>query len=316
MTGILAACCVFLCSCGKEVPAAIRVGSLKGPTSMGLLFLMEEEAGKTNKNYEFTMATQADELLAGMVKGDLDIALVPANAAANLYQKMNGEVAVLDINTLGVLYMVSGDTSVQSLADLQGRTIVLTGRGTTPDYVLQYLMAENGITQEEYRLEYKSEATEVAAILASDPKAIGLLPQPFVTAACMQNESLEIVLDLNTEWEKLQTEGGSRMVTGVTLVRKAVLKEQEEAVKAFLEAHAGSTEAINQDPVKGAGLAVKAGILAGEAMGIKAIPACNITCIRGEEMKQALCGYLQVLWEQDPASIGGKMPEEDFYLIR
>lgn len=314
---ILAVMMSIFTGCGKTSDVTqIRVGSLKGPTSMGLLFLMREaEEGGAEGNYAFTMAAQADELLPLMVKGEMDIALVPANVASVLYNKMQGQLAVLDINTLGVLYMVTGDGTIESVEDLKGRTIYLTGKGTTPDYVLHYILSENGMTEADYTLEYKSEASEVAALLAEKPQAVGLLPQPFVTAACIQNEALKVVLDMNEEWTKLQGEDGSRVVTGVTVVRKEFLKEHEAAVKVFLKEHEESTGAINEDVQTGASLAVAAGIVAKEAIAQKAIPACNITCMQGAEMQQALSGYLEVLFEQNPESVGGALPGEDFYYI-
>lgn len=314
---ILAVMMSIFTGCGKTSDVTqIRVGSLKGPTSMGLLFLMREaEEGGAEGNYAFTMAAQADELLPLMVKGEMDIALVPANVASVLYNKMQGQLAVIDINTLGVLYMVTGDGTIESVEDLKGRTIYLTGKGTTPDYVLHYILSENGMTEADYTLEYKSEASEVAALLAEKPQAVGLLPQPFVTAACIQNEALKVVLDMNEEWTKLQGEDGSRVVTGVTVVRKEFLKEHEAAVKVFLKEHEESTGAINEDVQTGASLAVAAGIAAKEAIAQKAIPACNITCMQGAEMQQALSGYLEVLFEQNPESVGGALPGEDFYYI-
>lgn len=313
--------CGSLAGCGEKGEAGketttVRVGSLKGPTSMGLLFLMEEaKQGESQNTYEFQMATAADELLPLMVKGELDIALVPANVASILYSKTDGGVSVIDINTLGVLYMVSGDTSIQTVTDLSGKTIYLTGKGTTPDYVLRYILAENGMGEQDCTLEYKSEATEVAALLAENPDAIGLLPQPFVTSACIQNEALAVVLDMNEEWNRVQPENGSSMVTGVTVVRNEFLKEHEEAVLRFLEEHAESTKAINEDAATGAAYAVEQQIVAKEAIAQKAIPACNITCITGEEMRQALEGYLTVLYEQSPEAVGGALPGEAFYYV-
>lgn len=308
----------MLTACKKQPQedTAIRIGSLKGPTSMGILELMEETEQKgEDAGYTFQMAAAVDELLPLMVKGELDIALIPANVASVLYHKMDGRLSVIDINTLGVLYLVSGDTSIHRIADLEGRTVYLTGMGTTPDYVLQYLLPANGVDSGKVNLEYKSEATEVAVLLAEEPEAIGLLPQPFVTAACMQNEALSVIMDMNEEWSRVQGEGGSRLVTGVTVVRSEFLEENEAAVKRFLEEHASSTEAVNKDPQKGAALAVKAGIVAGEPIALKAIPQCNITCITGDEMKQALSGYLQVLYEQQPEAVGGSLPEDTFYYI-
>lgn len=304
------------CKGADQEPTTVRIGGMKGPTSMGLLFLKESaEAGEAMENYEFTMVTAADELLPLMIKGEMDIALVPANVASVLYNKTESGIAVIDINTLGVLYMVSGDTAVETVEDLKGKTIYLTGKGTTPDYVLHYILSANGLQEGDYTLEYKSEATEVAALLAENPTNIGLLPQPFVTVACSQNEALQVVMDMNEQWAVLQGEGGSRMVTGVTVVRKEFLEENEEAVLNFLKEHEESTEAINGDVEKGAELVVNAGIIAKAPIAQKAIPKCNITYIDGEAMKQALAGYLEVLYEQDAASVGGALPKEDFYYI-
>lgn len=292
----------------------VRVASLKGPTSLGLLFLMDKaNKGETANTYEFRMATGADEILPLMVKGDLDIALIPANVASILYHKTQGGVEVIDINTLGVLYMVSGENGLTDFTDLKGKTIYLTGKGTTPDYVLQYLLTANGMSVDDVTLEYKSEATEVASVLAEDPTAIGLLPQPFVTAACMQNDALKVIFDLNEEWNKIQGVSGSSMVTGVTVVRKEFLAEHEDAVKSFMEEHKASAEAINADPVTGAALAVEAQIVAKEPIAQQAIPGCNITYMDKADMKQALSGYLDVLFHQDSQSIGGGLPESDFY---
>lgn len=307
----------LLSGCGQqEEPTTVRIGGLKGPTSMGLVFLQEQaENGQAKQAYEFTMAAAADELLPLMIKGELDIALIPANVASVLYGKTEGGISVLNINTLGVLYMVSGDDSIDSMESLRGRTIYLTGKGTTPDYVLQYLLTANGIHVSECTLEYRSEATEVAALLAEQPQAIGLLPQPFVTVACVQNEELKVVLDMNEQWNLVQGEGGSSMVTGVTVVRNDFLQEHPEAVAAFMTEHAASVRAIQEDPDKGAELVVAAGIIAKEPIARKAIPQCNITCIDGENMRQALSGYLQVLYDLAPQAVGGALPEESFYYI-
>lgn len=295
----------------------VKVGSLKGPTSIGLVYLMDQaEKGEAANNYEFTMAAAADELLPSMISGDLDIILVPANVASVLYNKTEGGVTVVDINTLGVLYMVSGDDTIQSMEDLRGRTVYLTGKGTTPDYVLQYLLAENGLTAEDVVLEYKSEATEVAAVLAKTPEAIGVLPQPFVTAACAQNENLSVVLDLTEEWAAVQGEGGSSLVTGVTVVRDDFLEKNKEAVDKFLEEHAVSTDYANENVEAAAELVAAAGIIEKAPVAVKAIPECNITYIDGTDMQTALSGYLEVLFEQDASSVGGNLPGDDFYYIR
>ena len=310
----------LLTGCGSskaEEKITVEVGALKGATTLGLLPLEDKAAnGEAGENYEFSMMTAADELLPMMIKRELDIALLPSNVASILYQKTNGGVTVIDINTLGVLYMVSGDSSVTGVEDLAGRTIYLTGKGTTPDYVLHYILSGNGMyADSDCTLAYKSEATEVAALLAENPNAIGLLPQPFVTAACAQNDALSVILDMNAEWEKLQGEDGSRLVTGVTVVRNEFLQEHENAVATFMEEHQASAQSMNSDVENGAKLAVASEIIAKEPIALKAIPKCNITYIDGADMKQALSGYLEVLYEQNPESIGGALPGDGFYYV-
>lgn len=291
----------------------VKIGSLKGPTSMGLVYLMDQaEKGESANQYEFTMAAGADELLPSVISGDLDIVLVPANVASVLYNKTEGGVSVIDINTLGVLYMVSGNADIKEMADLAGKTVYLTGKGTTPDYVTQYLLAENNLT-DEVTLEYKSEATEVAAMLVEDTDAIGVLPQPFVTAACAQNENLSVVMDLTKEWAAIQGEGGSQLVTGVTVVRNDFLNENQAAVDKFLEEHKASAAYANENVEEAAELVVSAGIMEKAAVAAKAMPNCNITYIDGTDMKTALSGYLEVLYNQDAGSVGGALPTDDFY---
>lgn len=297
---------------GEKVP--VRVGSLKGPTSMGLVRLMEQaQEGETANRYEFTMTVAADELLAAMLSEELDIALIPANMASVLYNRMEGNVAVIDINTLGVLYAVSGDKTIKEMKDLRGKTVYMTGKGTTPDLVMQYLLKENGLTMVDVTMEYKAEAAEVAAALHETPDAVGVLPQPFVTAACAQNDRLSAVLDLTRQWDAVQGEGGSRLVTGVTVVRGGFLAEHRAAVDLFLEEHAVSAAYANEHVEEAAQLVAEAGIIDQAPVAAKALPACNITYIDGNEMKTALSGYLEVLWEQDAAAVGGGLPGDDFY---
>lgn len=296
--------------------AGIRVGSLKGPTSMGLVSLMDKAAkDETSNVYEFTMTGKADELVGKIANGDLDIALVPANVASVLYAKTQGNVTVLDINTLGVLYVVASDDSITSMADLKGRTIYMTGKGTTPEYVMNYLLKENGLGSGDVDLQFKSEATEVASILKQDSSAIGVLPQPFATAACIQNEDLKTVLDLTEQWDMLNKDSGSMLVTGVTLVRSDFLRENRSPIEDFLKDHAESALFTSGHPEEAAALIAAQGIVEKAPIAQKALPYCNIVCITGQEMKDALSGYLSILMEQDAKSIGGQMPGDDFYYM-
>ena len=295
---------------------AIRVGSLKGPTSMGLAELMDRaEKGETENDYTFTMAGKADELVGSIASGDLNIVLVPANVASILYTKTQGNVNVIDINTLGVLYVVASDDSISSMEDLKGKTVYMTGKGTTPEYVMNYLLSENGLTDGDVTLEFKSEAAEVASVLKEDPSAVGVLPQPFATAACIQNEALKPVLDLTEQWNLLNKENGSQLVTGVTIVRSDFLKEHEDAVKLFIEDHKVSAAYTSEHLDEAAEMVAALGIVEKAPVAKKAMPACNIVCITGDEMKSALSGYLSVLEAADAKSVGGQLPADDFYYL-
>lgn len=296
-----------------EAEHAIRIGSLKGPTSIGLVSLMNSNSSANS--YDFTVLTAADELIASMASGKFDIALVPANTASILYQKTNKGISVLDINTLGVLYFVSSDKSIKTIEDLKGKTVYLTGKGTTPDYVFHYLLKSNNLSDSDVTLEYKSEATEVAALLKEKSDAVGLLPQPFVTVACAQNDALQVVIDLTKEWERIQGESGSLLVTGVTVVRNDFLKEHPDEVRVFMTDHRVSTEFTQSNPDETADLIVQAGIIEKKPIAKKALPYCNITYIDGMEMKTALSGYLNVLFKQEPKSVGGSVPDDAFYYI-
>lgn len=295
---------------------AVRVGGLKGPTSMGIASLgVESSEYEAHNSYEKVMMTAADELTAELLSKKVDIALIPANVASVLYNKTEGGIKVIDINTLGVLYVTETGQTVSSVEDLKGKTVYLTGKGTTPDFVLQYLLKMHGLTTEDVKLEYKSEPTEVVSVLTEEENAVGLLPQPFVTVAQMQNEKIRIALDLTKEWDALQEEDGSALVTGVTVVRTEFLEENEEAVAGFLEDHEHSTAYTNEHPEEAAALIEELGIVAKAPIAQKAIPMCNITYIDGEEMQDKLGGYLAALYEMEPKSVGGALPDEAFYYI-
>lgn len=301
---------------GLSCQADIRIGSLKGPTSMGLASLMDKASkGETGNSYEFTMTGKADELVGKIANGDLDIALVPANVASVLYNKTKGDITVLDINTLGVLYVVSSDSSITTMADLKGKTIYMTGKGTTPEYVMKYLLKENGLAPTDVNLQFKSEATEVASLLKEDPAAIGVLPQPFATAACIQNPDLKTVMDLTGQWNLINKDTGSRLVTGVTLVRSDFLRENRAPIAQFVKEQASSVQFTMDHPADAAALIAASGIVEKAPIAEKALPYCNIVCITGQDMKDALSGYLATLMEQDPKSIGGQLPGDDFYYM-
>lgn len=294
----------------KKDDTVIRVGSLKGPTTIGIVNLMDKASkGESEGKYDFYMSAAPDEITAKVVSGDIDIALVPANLASVLYNKTEGGITAIDINTLGVLYCVTGDTSITSVKDLSGKKVITTGQGATPEYSLRYLLDQNGITDCE--IEFKSESTEVAAVLAEDPSQIAVLPQPFVTVACAQNEAISIAFSLEEEWQL--TTGGLGMVTGVTVVRNDFLKAHPEAVKTFIKEHGESVNAANSDLDTTASLVVANEIIGKEPLAKKAIPFCNVVCMTGDSVKNNLAPYLEVLYNSDPKSVGGKLPGDEFY---
>ena len=286
----------------------LRVAGLKGPTTMGLVNLMESDDGA---NYTFSMYGSADEFVSKLVTGELDAAAVPANLAATLYQKTQGQVEVACVNTLGVLYIVENGDTVQSVADLKGQTIVTTGKGTTPEYVLRYVLSQNGLDPDaDVNIVYWSEATEALSQVQAGQATIAMLPQPFVTTALSQVEGLRVALDMNEEWQNV---AGSQLVTGVLVVRKDAVEADPDAFEEFLNGYAASVEAANTDLEGTAALCESYGIVPKAALAQKALPECNIVFERGEQMKTDLVNYFQVLYDADPSSVGGAMPADDFY---
>ena len=294
-------------------PETYRVAALKGPTAMGLAYLADDGGkGATGTNtYELTLAASADEVTPLLVKGELDMACVPANLAAVLSNKTAGQIVTLAINTLGVLYIVEKGNAVQSVADLAGKTIVASGKGSTPEYALRYLLSENGLDpDEDVTVDWKSEHSECVAALASGAATVALLPQPFVTVAQGKVEDLRMALDLTEEWDALNN--GSALLTGVVVARRDVVEENPAAVENFLRDYAASVDAVNGDTAAAAERIGEMGIV-DAAVAEKALPYCNIVCITGAEMQSKLSGYLQVLYDANAASVGGALPEADFY---
>lgn len=297
---------------GEASDEVLRVGSLKGPTTMGLVNLMSEVESGAKSGYSFEMQSQPDVIMSELVSGKLDIALLPANVAAVAYNKTNHGVSAIDINTLGVLYCVTGDENIKSVKDLAGKTVLSTGQGASPEYVLNYLLEKNGVT--DCDVQFKSEATEIAALLKQDPAQIAILPQPFVTVATAQNDQLKVAFSLTDEWKSVSPD--SKLLTGVTVVRNEVLENRAAEVDQFIADHQASTEKAATDVDATAELVAKYGIIAKAPVAKKALPNCNIVAIAGDEMKTDLAGYLQVLFDANPKSVGGTMPEDDFYYIQ
>ena len=301
-------------------PVDVNVMALKGPTAMGMVKLMDDaDSGNVDtENYSFEIAASADEVTPKLIQGEADIAAVPANLASVLYNKTEGQIQVLAVNTLGVLYIVENGDSIQSVSDLAGRTIYASGKGSTPEYALNFILEKNGLTPgTDVTVEWKSEHSECVSALAQDPEGIAMLPQPFVTTAQAKNPNLKVALDLTEEWDKVMEneETKSSLLTGVVVVRKEFAEENPEAVEDFMERYADSVEYVNDNVEEAAELVGNYDIVAAD-VAVKAIPECNIVCITGEDMKEQLSGYLTVLKDANPESIGGELPGDDFYYIQ
>lgn len=291
-------------------PDTINVLALKGPTAMGMTGLMDDDEAN-GYPYEFTISAAVDEISPKVIQGTADIVCVPANLGSVLYNKTEGGVQVIALNTLGVLYICENGSTVTSVADLKGKTIFASGKGATPEYALNYILKGNGIDPEsDVTIEWKSEHAECVSALLTTENSVALLPQPFVTTAQAKNEGINVALDLTKEWDALGTEGA--MITGAVIVRTEFAQQYPQAVDKFLERYAESVKYVTENVEEGAKLVGKYDIVP-EAVALKAIPACNIVCITGSEMKEKLSGYLSVLFEQLPASVGGALPADDFY---
>lgn len=306
--------CVLLVLCFLVLPVsaqaeAARVGALTGPTAMGMVKLLEDGKDK----YEPTILGAADELVPLILQGQVDIASVPANLAATLYNKTEGGITVLAVNVLGVLYISEYNTQeLNTLEDLKGKTIYATGKGSTPEYFLRYVLSQNGIDPEQdVTIEWKSEPSEVVALLNAEQKGIAMLPQPYVTAAAAQlGEGFRVALSISDEWAKL--DNGTLCTTAVVMARTAFVQEHPEAVEAFLEELAASVDWVNENVADAAQLCADYGIIKAP-VAQKAIPQCNLVCLTGEGMKQALSGCLEVIFGQNPKAVGGTLPGDDFY---
>ena len=298
---------------GYEEGLTTRVAALKGPTAMGLVCLMDENKDDT-AHYSFDLYTAGDEIVPLIAKGEVDIALIPTNLAATLYQKTEGGVQVLDVNAGNVLYVVSHDETLTDLSGLKGKTVYMTGKGTSPDWTLQYLLKKAGMSESDLTIEFKSEATEVVSALAQDAEAVGVLPQPFATVAMMQDQEMSINFPLENAWKEYSPDG-SGIATGVTVVRKAFAEEHPAAVAQFVLDHQTSVQSAEEDPASAAALIEEYGIVKA-AVAQQVIENFNpMVATTGEAMQTWVSGYLEMLYEIEPDAVGGKLPDEGFYYL-
>ena len=294
--------------------ADTNVYVLSGPTGIGAANLKDKADKKeTDVNYNITVVAQPDEVVSKISNGEADIAAIATNLAAKLYNKTQGGITILAVNTLGVLNVVTPEgVEVDSLQDLKGKKVYATGQGSNPEYVINYLLEKNGIDKDkDLTLEYKTEGTELLTVWSSDPTAVIISPQPVATTLTIQFPTSKIAIDLTDEWDKVSTD--SALMMGCVVVRNEFLKNNKATVDKFLEDYNESITKANQDIETTATLCETYGIVAKAAVAKKAIPNCNICFIKGNEMKTKLSGYLSVLFDADKTSVGGKLPADDFY---
>lgn len=290
----------------KQDDTEIRIAALKGPTGMGMVKLADKQ---NYPNYTVSIEASPDALNPRIISGEVDVAAVPVNLASVLYNKLDGDISVLAVSTLGVLYVVEAGSEVNSVADLAGKTVYATGQGATPEYILNYLLDKNGVAGS-VEVNYVGEHAALATMLADGSAEIGMLPEPNVTSTLAGNDNLRIALNLTEEWNKVCS---TELVQGVVIARKSFVNEHPEAIEQFLREYEKSSAFANENIDEAAKLIVDAGILGNVEIAKKAIPNCNISFSKGEAMHKAVEGMLTVLFEANPKSIGGKLPDKDFY---
>lgn len=294
---------------------SINIGTLKGPSAMGMVQLMQKsDAGEAANDYNFTLSTAPTDIVAKVISGELDIAAVPSNTSATLYAKTQGGVQVITVSTLGVLYILENGNTISSVSDLKGKTIAASGQGANPEYVLNYILRKNGLEPgTDVTVNYYPSHEECATAIASGVADIALLPEPNVTAVMTKNTSLRIALDLTDEWNKVTSDGVLTMTS--VIASSEFIKENPAAVDKFLEEYKASIDFVNNNVSDAAALIEQYEILASAAIAEKAIPNCNIVFIAGADIKPALEGFLKVMYDADPNSVGGALPDDNFYYI-
>ena len=298
----------------EQTAAEINLYVLSGPTGIGAMNLWAaSDAGETKNTYHITMPGANDEVVAALSKGDADIAAVATNLAATLYNKTDGGVTVLAVNTLGVLSLLSNGQEVNAVSDLKGKTIYAPGQGANPEYILRYVLTGNGLDPDkDVTLRFVGEGSELLTVWQSDPEAIILAPQPVATSILMQNENARTLFDMTEEWDKIAG-GDSTLMMGCVIVRNEFLQANPGAVELFLQEYAASIEKAQSDVEGTAALCEQYGLIPKAALAQKAIPSCGLTFVTGAEMKTGLSGYLQVMFDANPKSVGGALPGDNFY---
>lgn len=310
LVGVMAVAC--LAGCGKKEESEVRVGVLKGPTGIGAVQIMAMSDNDEYEKYDFTLTSDTTDIVARLTNGDLDIGALPTNVALNLYNKTNGGVQMIAINCTGVLYILENGNSINSVKDLKGKTVYTIGQGSNPEYVLNYILRQNGLEPgTDVDIQYK-DASEVSTLMISGGAEVCMLPVPAVTTILMKNTNVRKALDVTTEFRNAANDG-SELTMGCLVATTDFINEHPDDVKLFLERYEKSIKTVLDDIDAAAELVAQYEITGSAAIAKAAIPDCGIVCITGKDMKPAIDGYFKVLYDASAQSVGGKMPEDDFY---
>jgi NitT/TauT family transport system substrate-binding protein len=295
-----------LVGCQTQTSEPLKIAALNGPTGMGLIQLIDQADAK----YEITIYQSPDEITAKVISGEVDIACVPSNLGAVLYNKTK-QVQLVGVNTLGVLYLVENGQSITSLEDVKGKTILSSGQGAVPQFVLEYLLEQQGINpKEDVTIQYLANHTDIASTLLTQEGTIALLPQPFVTTVLAKDDAVRVVMDMNALWTDTTGEG---LPMGVVITQKQVAKNRAKEIEAFVKEYRDSVAFIEENLEEAANLIVKHELLPNVEIAKIAIPNCNIVFEEKEEARVMLDAFFRILEQNEPKSVGGIIPDEGFY---
>ncbi|MDP3386713.1 MAG: ABC transporter substrate-binding protein [Eubacteriales bacterium] len=301
-------------SCAQKQPDAktsVVVAGLRGPTSMGMIRLFEEQSLNSDSyTVEYIAESAPDALTAKIINNEIQIAAVPTNLASVLYNKTEGEIQFLALNTLGVIHIV-GSLDIDKLSDLKGETLHISGKGATPDYAVSYMLQSLGLSDDIELVFYPDHASLAQAVIAGDAKA-AVLPQPFVTQVTMQSEQIRLLVDLNQEWETI-TKGSSVLSMGCLIVNKDFAENNRNFILDFLKEYEESVNWVNTNTGEAGILIAKHGILPSSDLAQASIPSSAIVYQSAQDSKSEVENFLQILMDYNPSSIGGKLPDENFY---
>lgn len=311
LLGLLAGCTTEE-SAGQ--PIDVTIAGLKGPTSIGMIKMFDKVSLQGDKyNVEYIAEGAPDSLTGKIINGDIQISSLPINLASVLYNKTQGKVQLLAVNTIGNLYIV-GSEDLDSIEDLDGKTLGMSAKGSTPDYAMNYILKENGL-EGKTELDYAHDHASLAQTVIAEDTKFALLPQPFVTQTMMKNENVKMLIDLNEAWGHATNES-SELYTGCIVVNKEFAENNPDFIRDFLKEYEESVNWVLANPKDASLLVEKHEVMPSAQLVEKAIPYCGITFQKARDAKEGLNAFYKILFDSNPASIGGKMPDDEFYFTK